>query len=97
MTGKSKPPLLKIVCKRAALMRAPFRGSSCTAIKISQTDKKKRKLLSVNKTEEKYKSNVAKSNIEKKGLSVQKVSIIKKYILHLRILFTNDYYLISHK
>ena len=97
MTGKSKTALLKIVCKRTELMRAPYRGSSWTKSKISQTDKKKKmkKLLFVNKTEEKYQSNVTKSNVEKTGSSIQKVSIVKKYILHSGILLTNDYYSIS--
>ena len=95
MTGKSKPKLLKIVCKRAELMRAPYRDSAWTTSKISQTNKKK--LLFVNKTEEKYRSNVAKLNFEKKCSSIQKVCIIQKYILHLRILLTNYYYSISQK
>jgi hypothetical protein len=90
MTGKSKPKLLKIVCKRAQLMRTPYRDSSWTTNQISQTNKKKS--LFVNKTEEKYRSNVVKLNFEKKCSSIQKVCIIQKFILHLRILSTNYYY-----
>ncbi len=61
MTGKAKTKLLKIVCKRAELMRAPYRGSSWTS-KISRTDKK---ALSVNKTGETFRS--IKSNTTKYG------------------------------
>jgi hypothetical protein len=39
MTSKSQTKLLKLVCKRAELLRAPYRVSSW-ATKISQKDKK---------------------------------------------------------
>jgi len=84
MTDKSKTKLLKMVCKRAELMRAPFRDSSWTS-NITQTDKKKPLLL--NKTEEKYGSNVTESNVEKTCSSVHKVCNSEKYNLHLRIFF----------
>jgi hypothetical protein len=63
MVGKSQPKLLKMVCKQAEIMRAPFRGSLLTN-KISQIHKKKP--LVVNKTKEKNLSNVAKLNVKKK-------------------------------
>ena len=85
MTGeKSQTKLLKMVCKRAGLMRAPFHGSSWPS-KISQTHKKKS--LSVQTTDEKHRSNVVKSNAKKICSSVQKVCNIETYILYLRILF----------
>jgi hypothetical protein len=94
MTGKSKPKLLKIICKRAELMRAPYRGSSWTTSKISQTNKKS---LIVNKTEDKYRSKVAKLNFKKKCSSIQKVCIIRKNITQFSILSTNSYSSISQK
>jgi hypothetical protein len=44
MTRQSKTKLLKIVCKQAELMRAPYRGSSSASNKIIQTDKKSLRL-----------------------------------------------------
>jgi hypothetical protein len=61
MTGKAKTKLLKIVCKRAELMRAPYRASSWTC-KTSRTDKKS---LSVNKTGKTFRS--IKSDTTKYG------------------------------
>jgi hypothetical protein len=62
MTPKSKTKLLKIVCKRAELMHAPFRDASSWTSKINQTNKKS---LSVNKTGERFWS--IKSNTTKYG------------------------------
>ncbi len=93
MSRKLKSKLLKIVCKRSELMRAPFRGSSWTC-KTSQTDKKS---LFANKTGEKFRSKVAKLSVGNTWSLIQKVCIIEKYILHLRILSINDYYSICQK
>lgn len=72
MTRKLKTKLLKIVCERSKLMRAPFRGAF-RKNGISQTD---RRLLFVGKTGEKFRSSVAKLSVEKSWSSIQKVYII---------------------
>jgi len=90
MTGKSQPKLFKMVCKRAGLMRAPYRGSPWPTSQINKTDKKnknKNKPLLVNETQEKHQSNVAELNVEQTCSSIEKVSIIKKHILYPGILF----------
>jgi hypothetical protein len=70
MTDNSNSKLLRIVCKRAELMRAPYRVSSWTN-KISQIDKNKKKqnkkLLFAIKSE-------TKLNDKKICSSIQKVS-----------------------
>jgi hypothetical protein len=62
MVSKSQSKLLKMVCKHAESMRAPFRDSSWTS-KNGETNKKKS--VVVNKTKEKNRSNVAKVNVKK--------------------------------
>ncbi len=94
MTGKEKTKLLKIVCKRTELMRAPFRVSPWPTSYINKKKNKKNKLLLVNPTQEQQQSTMVKSNIEKACSSIQKVSIMKKNILYLRIIVINYYYLI---
>ncbi len=84
MSHKLKTKLLKMVCKRSELMRAPFRGSSWTS-KTNQIDKS----LFVNKTGEKFRSKVAKLSVAKSWSSIQEVCIIQKSILNLRISFNN--------
>jgi len=80
MTRKSKKTkLLKMVCQRSELMRAPFHGSSWTS-KISQTDKKS---SFVNKTGEKFRSKVAKLSVGNTWSSIQKVCISEKHIFYI--------------
>ncbi len=74
MSRKLKTKLLKMVCKRSELMRAPFRGSSWTN-KNNQIDKKS---LFTNKTGEKFRSKVAKLSVAKSWSSIQEVCIIEK-------------------
>ena len=83
MTNKTQPKLLKTVCKRAELMRAPFNSSSWP-IKITQTNNKKS--LSLKKTEQKYRSNLVKLNVEIYSSAIEKVCIFERYILHIRLL-----------
>ncbi len=76
MTRQLKTKLLKAVCKRSELMRAPFRGSSWMN-KLSETDKKS---LPVSKTGEKFRSKLAKLSVGKSWSSIQKVCVVEKYI-----------------
>jgi hypothetical protein len=85
MTPKSKSKLLKIVLKRAELMRAPFRDPSWKS-QINQTNTKP---SFTNKVGRKFRSKLAKLSMGKTWTEIQKVCIIKK-ILYLRIVLTND-------
>jgi hypothetical protein len=86
MTRQSKTKLIKLVCKRAELMRAPFRGSSSTN-KISQTDKKssfrnqtEEKLRSIKSSTTKCRENMANNS---EGMYYRKIySTFKNSFLH---------------
>jgi hypothetical protein len=97
MTRKVQSKLLKLVCKRAELMRTPYRGAavagSSWTSKTSQTNKKS---LSVNKTEENFQ--FIKSNTTKNGEKVVSNSegmCYRKIYLIFNNFPTNDYYSFS--
>ena len=74
---------MKVVCKRAALMRERFPHSSSTN-KHGPTDKK---FLFVNKTGERFRSKLARLSVGKCWSAIQKVCIIEQDFPEDRSLF----------
>lgn len=90
---ETKTKLLTAVCKRACLMRAPYRVSSYSTAQISQTNK----ISSSNhKTEQQFSSIVknGKEKTDKKvgGYQFSNYLLLTNVILILKNLFRNDCY-----
>jgi len=94
MSGQSQSMLFKLVCKRAMLMREPYRNSHWTTNQTSKTNKKE---SSVHKMKQKSESiNKMKKVVRQTSSSIEKVCMIGEYIsAYLKYLLINYYCLIS--
>jgi hypothetical protein len=83
-TKKPQTKLMQLVCKRAALMRECYRGSSCDTDKKVQTNKNV-SICSINKTKQTSQfNNKVKRNVPHASFSIEKVCMNEGYIsLHV--------------
>ena len=81
MPRKSQPKLLRVVCRRAALIRARF-GDPPSLNKIKQSVEN---APFIDRTGERFRSKLAKLSIGTSWSSIRKVNIVDESIPHHRI------------
>ena len=79
MPPPSQTKLMKLVCKRAGLARAPFRDSSWS----KKSDSIEKKPLPLNKTGEKFRSKLTKLSVAKSWSLIKQVRIFFHEIILL--------------
>lgn len=72
MTPPPQTKLMKLVCKRAGLSRAPFRDSSWS----KKSDSTEKKSLPLNKTGERFRSKITKLSVAKSWPLIKQVRIL---------------------
>ena len=81
MARKSQPKLMRVVCRRAALIRARF-GDPSSSNNIKQSGQN---LPFIDRAGERFRSKLAKLSIGTSWSSIRKVNIVDESIPHHRI------------
>jgi hypothetical protein len=85
MSVKPQTKLMKLVCKRAALMRAPYHNPPWTTHQISHVHKKEKNVYKVKQTSKTI--NKIKKVTQQTSLPIEKVRMIEQYnFLHVKYL-----------